>query len=315
MQIAARAALDAVPPTPARSLPPRFRRRMPGDVLGPRELGGRLRASRRLAGALVWILFCIPVQAVLMLLPGITGLGRGKVIFARIFWAVLCRLIGLRVRVVGQACTQAPVLYVSNHSSWLDILVLGGVLEAPFVAKAEVSTWPVIRTIARLGRTVFVSRSRGSTGKEAAEMRDRMHAGDNMILFPEGTSNDGTRELPFRSSFFAIADAAGMVQPVSVVYDRLGGLPACRRDRPIFAWYGDMELASHFWRLARRTGARVTVLLHEPFPPSDLPDRKVMATQLWQTVSAGAAALRQNRPVQPAPAPTPQPQRRQRQNP
>ena len=171
------------------------------------------------------------------------------------------------------------MLFISNHSSWLDIPVLGGVLDAAFVAKTEVGTWPGIRTLARLGRTVFVSRSRGTTGQEAKAMRGRMAAGDSLILFPEGTSNDGTRELPFRTSFFAIADGARLIQPVSVVYDRLGGLPACRRDRPLFAWYGDMEIASHFWRLARRSGARVTVVLHEPFAPDRLPNRKALATR------------------------------------
>jgi 1-acyl-sn-glycerol-3-phosphate acyltransferase len=105
--------------------------------------------------------------------------------------------------------------------------------------------------------------------------------------------------LPFRSAFLATADAARQVQPVSLVYDRLGGLPACRRDRPHFAWYGDMEIGSHFWRLARRSGARATVILHEPFSPAEMPDRKVMAAETWATVSAGAARLRQNRPAAP----------------
>ena len=137
-------------------------------------------------------------------------------------------------------------------------------------------------------------------------MRGRMAAGDSLILFPEGTSNDGTRELPFRTSFFAIADGARLIQPVSVVYDRLGGLPACRRDRPLFAWYGDMEIASHFWRLARRSGARVTVVLHEPFAPDRLPNRKALATEAQRIVREGAEQLRRNRPAMPlAPAPHP----------
>ena len=83
-----------------------------------------------------------------------------------------------------------------------------------------------------------------------------LKAGDNLILFPEGTSSDGSRVLPFRTSFFAVAEVrAGedrselpLIQPVSVVYDRLGGLPTGRASRPVFAWYGDMDIASHFWR-------------------------------------------------------------------
>ena len=261
--------------------------------------GGRLRASRRLAAVLLWTLLCIPVQMVLLSLPG-----DGKRRFARLYHASLCRLIGLRVQVVGEVCREAPALYLSNHSSWLDILVLGGVLEAPFVAKAEVSTWPLIRTVARLGRTVFVSRSRGRTGEEADVMRQRLGAGDSLILFPEGTSNDGTRVLPFRSSFLGVADAAVAVQPISVVYDRIGGLPARRRDRPHFAWYGDMDIGSHFWRMARCPGGRVTVLLHQPMDPRAFRNRKALTQAVEGIVAEGAAVLRQNRAATPlAPPP------------
>ena len=301
MEAVARAPIDALRPRRLRRKKPlRFQNRLPGgrlfDVFAERPLGGRFRAIRRIVTVLLWTVLSIPVQTLLMLLPG-----RPKVVFARVYHAVLCWLIGLRVQVIGTPGQTKPVLFLSNHSSWLDVLVLGGVLEACFVAKAEVGTWPLIRTVARLGRTVFVSRSRGRTGSEAGAMRERLAAGDSLILFPEGTSNDGTRVLPFRSSFLATAGAAAQVQPVTVVYDRLGGLPACRRDRPLFAWYGDMEIGSHFWRLARRSGARATVILHEPFDPAALPDRKAMAAASWATVSAGAARLRQNRPAVPLP--------------
>ncbi|MCO6415897.1 1-acyl-sn-glycerol-3-phosphate acyltransferase [Siccirubricoccus sp. KC 17139] len=281
-----------------------FRNRLPGgrlfEVLEERPLGGRLRAIRRILLVLLWTAIALPIQAVLILLPG-----RPKIAFARIYHRVLCALIGLRLQVIGTPPPGARTLYLSNHSSWLDILVLGAVLEACFVAKGEVGTWPLIGWVARLGRTVFVTRSRGTTGREAGEMRRRLGEGDSLILFPEGTSNDGTRVLPFRSSFLGVADAAAQVQPVSVVYDRLGGLPACRRDRPLFAWYGDMDIGSHFWRLARRSGTRATVLLHQPFPPESVPDRKVLAATTWRIVSEGAAALRQNRPAVPLPAPRP----------
>lgn len=316
MEAVARAPIDTAQPRQLkRRKPLRFRAALPGatfgDIFNERPLGGRLRAVRRIAMVLLWTILAIPIQAVLLPLPG-----RGKVWFARVYHATLCRLIGLRVQVVGQpagggqgsgsgAGKAGPVLFLSNHSSWLDVLVLGGVLEACFVSKAEIATWPLIRTVARLGRTVFVSRARGATGREAGEMRARLVAGDSLILFPEGTSNDGARVLPFRSAFLATADAAAQVQPVSLVYDRLGGLPACRRDRPLFAWYGDMDIASHFWRLARRSGARATVLLHEPFSPSALPDRKALAAEAGRIVSAGAAVLRQNRPAVPLPGPRP----------
>ncbi|WP_376087542.1 lysophospholipid acyltransferase family protein [Roseomonas sp. CCTCC AB2023176] len=284
-----------------RRSPLRFRRIAPVgavfDVMGDRPFGGRVRAVRRILFALLWTVLAIPVQAVLLLFPGTTGLGRGKVAFARVYWRVMLFLIGVRLQVVGARPAGARTLYLPNHTSWLDILVLGGVLEACFVSKGEVEKWPLIGIVAKLGRSVFVSRSRGRTGTEAKEMRERFAAGDSLVLFPEGTSSDGSRVLPFRSSFLAVADAAAQVQPVSVVYDRLGGLPACRRDRPLFAWYGDMDIGSHAWRLTRRAGVRATVLLHEPLPPSAIPDRKALTAAVERVVAEGAAAMRQNRTV------------------
>jgi 1-acyl-sn-glycerol-3-phosphate acyltransferase len=262
----------------------------------------RARAIRRGLVILLWTLPCMIAQAICLLLPG-----RPKVVFARIYWAVFSRLLGLRVRVIGTlASAEAgrPVIFVSNHCSWIDVPVLGGVLDGCFVAKGDVATWPVIRTIARLGRTEFVSRQRGSTGRERDAMRGRLTAGDNLILFPEGTSSDGSRVLPFRSAFFAVAEPppgrpAPLIQPVSIVYDRLGGLPAGRSSRPVFAWYGDMDIASHFWRLTQHSGLRATVLLHASLDPARFADRKALSQAVWNTVADGAATLRQNRPAHP----------------
>ncbi len=299
MEAVARSPEEALRPRHlGRRNPLRFRPWMPGvvwgDVMEPRPMGGRIRAIRRIIFAVLWTLLATPVQMVLVRLPGTAGQS-----FARTYHRVLCRIIGLRIQVVGTPAQGGSVLHVSNHSSWLDILVLGAVVQAAFVSKAEVGTWPLAGTVARLGRTVFVSRRRNHTGREAVEMQARLAAGDSLILFPEGTSNDGTRVLPFRSSFMAAAQHAKQVQPISLVYDRLGGLPACRRDRPFFAWYGDMDLATHFWRIARRSGARATLLLHEPVDPAAFADRKGLTAAVSEVVAEGAALLRQNRPVAP----------------
>jgi 1-acyl-sn-glycerol-3-phosphate acyltransferase len=291
--------------TPEALRPPRLRRRkvisfsesdpesLWGDVLGFRPLGGRLRAVRRMATVAIWTLLAIPVQALLM------AIGKGHAAFGRFYWRVAAWLIGLRIQVVGTPAPGRSVLFVSNHSSWLDIVVLGGTLEANFVAKAEVGRWPVISTVAKLGRTVFVSRSRTQTKGEAGLIRERLGAGDSIILFPEGTTSDGGRVLPFRSAFLSVADSAKTVQPVSIVFDRLGGLPATRRDRPLFAWYGDMEIGSHFWRLARRSKTRATVVLHDPLDPTAWPDRKALTAACAEVVTESCATLRQNRPPMP----------------
>ena len=270
----------------------------------------RARAVRRGVSVLLWTLPAAAVQAACLLLPG-----RPKVVFARLYWAGVCQLLGMRVRVLGTPLPAGggrAVVFASNHSSWLDIPVLGGALEACFISKAEIGRWPLVSTVAWLGRTVFVSRRATSTGRERDDMRARLAGGDNLLLFPEGTSSDGSRVLPFRSAFFSIAEGSGaegvpppLIQPVSVVYDQLGWLPIGRAGRPLFAWYGDMDLATHFWGVAQWRGMRATVLLHAPIDPAAYPSRKALAQAVWQTVADGASTLRQNRSVAPLLPPRP----------
>jgi 1-acyl-sn-glycerol-3-phosphate acyltransferase len=267
-----------------------------GRLLAP------LHVARRAGAVLLWTLPCMAIQSVCLLVPG-----PAKVAHARFYWSVVCRLLGVGVRVVGTPAyhkTSRPVVFISNHSSWLDVPVLGGHLNACFVSKDEVGGWPFVGTVARLGRTVFISRQRYATGRERDAMRERLAVGDNLILFPEGTTSDGSRVLPFRSSFFAIAEGSEppLIQPVSVVYDRLDGLPTGRASRPVFAWYGDMDLSTHFWRFAQHRGLRATILLHAPMDPARFAGRKALSHAVWQAVADGAARLRQNRPVE-APSP------------
>jgi 1-acyl-sn-glycerol-3-phosphate acyltransferase len=265
----------------------------------------RFRAARRGAIILALTLPSMLIQAVCLILPG-----GAKVAFPRFFWSRFSRALGLHVRVVGQLASKTasrPVIFVSNHSSWVDVPVVGGVLPGRFVAKGDIERWPVVRTIARLGRTVFVTRQRGSMARERDAMQQVLARGDNLILFPEGTSSDGSRVLPFRSSFFALAEdktedrdeRLPLIQPVSVVYDRLNGLPAGRSSRPVFAWYGYMDIASHFWRMTQHLDMRATVLLHAPLDPAVFPDRKSLSQAVWKTVADGASMLRQNRPARP----------------
>jgi lyso-ornithine lipid O-acyltransferase len=270
-----------------------------------RSVVRRIRAVRRAALTALWTVPCILIQSALVLIDA-----KPRDIFAQFYWKVVCRLIGLHVRVIGAPAHATsdgrPVVFVSNHSSWLDVPVLGSRLPAAFIAKEEVGSWPVVRTLARLGRTVYVRRKRASTVAERNEMQGRLAHGDSLILFPEGTTSDGSRVLPFRTAFLSIAEVPAtktglppIVQPVSVVYDRLAGLPMGRASRPLFAWYGDMDIGSHFWRLAQHKGLRATVLLHQPLDPLAFASRKELAATCWNIVADGASTLRQNRPARP----------------
>jgi len=245
----------------------------------------------RLLAVLAWTAALLPIQLVL-----IGRGGRAKIRLPLRYWSGVARILGIRINLVGTIASDGtrPVVFVSNHASWLDIIALGSVLPGCFIAKGDIARWPVIRTIARAGRTIFVSRQRGSTGRERSELHRRLEAGDNLILFPEGTTSDGARVLPFRSSFLALAERPEppIIQPVTIVFDRLDGLPVCRRNRPLISWYGDMDIASHFARIGQHS-MRVTIVLDPPVDPAI--GRKALSASLEAAIGDRAAALRQGR--------------------
>ncbi len=246
----------------------------------------------RLVLLLVWTLLAMLIQAAALMLPG-----RSKERFARVYWRGMASVLGLRITVVGSLTAHRPVLFIANHSSWLDIVALGSVLPGCFVAKGAIAKWPLINWVARLGRTIFVTRSRVTVSREREYLAARLGQGDNIILFPEGTTSDGARVLLFSSSFLALADAPSkpFVQPVTIVYDALNGLPVRRRDRPGISWYGDMDLASHFNRLGRQISHHATIILDVAILPGSFPNRKVLAAALEARLAHNAAALRQGR--------------------
>lgn len=259
-----------------------------------------LRIGGKLTALLAWTLPCALVQAVLLQLPG-----RAKERFARFYWRGVRWLLGMRITVIGSIAKERPVLFVVNHSSWVDIVALGSVLPACFVAKGEIAHWPGLSLIAKLGRTVFVSRKRAGLERERGDMSQRLAAGDNLILFPEGTTSDGCRILPFQSAFLAVAQGnpAPHVQPVTLVYDRINGLPVHRKDRPVLSWYGDMDIVSHFPGIARLRSFHATLVLDAAIPPASYPNRKMLSAALENRLAANAAALRQGRNVTPLSSP------------
>jgi len=219
----------------------------------------------------------------------------------RAYHRITSRVLGFEVTVLGTGSATRPTLFVANHTSYLDIEVLGGVIEGSFIAKSEVAKWPLFGWLAKLQRTVFVDRRQRSTHQHRDAIIERLAADDNLILFPEGTSDDGTRVLPFKSALFAAVHGAQFahpiaVQPVSIAYVRLNGMPMGRLYRPYFAWYGDMDMASHLWAMLGLGRAGVVVQFHEPVSPERFATRKDMAEYCWRVVASGVAAANSGRP-------------------
>ncbi len=217
------------------------------------------------------------------------------------------RILGIAVEVRGRPSEVHPTLYVANHASYLDITVLGSVLKCSFVAKAEIADWPGFGVLAKLQRSVFVDRRRGQTGSHRDEMTRRLEAGDDLVLFPEGTSSDGTFVLPFKSALFSVAERRPhgeplLVQPVTIAYTLLDGVPMGRYLRPFFAWYGDMDMGSHLPQALGMGDLTVVVEFHEPVTLDDFGSRKALAGYCGAAVSRGLAAALSGRAL-PRPNP------------
>ena len=197
--------------------------------------------------------------------------------------------------VIGKPVTGEGVLMVANHTSWADIVIFSAATPLSFVAKAEVARWPFFGTLARLQRTVFVERQRRSaTGETRDAIRDRLLAGDAWCCFPKAPAMTATRVLPFKSALLGAAEARlangrhVKVQPVSAAFTGLHGMPMGRENRPLFAWYGDMEMVPHLWEALLAGPLDVVVQFHEPLS-LDMMDRKTLAARAQEIVQTGQA--------------------------
>ncbi|MFJ7438294.1 lysophospholipid acyltransferase family protein [Methylorubrum thiocyanatum] len=243
--------------------------------------------------------------------------GRGRlaahipVLFHRLF----LRLFSVRVTQSGSPPPPGePALVLSNHVSWLDIVALGSLRPLSFVAKSEIEGWPLIGTLAKLQRTVFIERAkRAATASVNATVGERLVSGDLIVLFAEGTTGDGLRLLPFRSSLVGAARAAlsaetgGLarirLQPLALAYPRRNGLPVTRAERPEIAWYGDMDLAPHLALFAKRGPIDVHVNWGAPIAFEPATDRKRATAQAEAAVRQGLREIRLGGPIsRPVPA-------------
>ncbi|HTR87860.1 MAG TPA: lysophospholipid acyltransferase family protein [Reyranella sp.] len=259
-------------------------------------IGSPLRGIFRLVSYLALTLFLLPFHLLARAL-GLRGVVNGLPV---IYHRMVCAILGIKVKVYGRRSDVTPTLYVCNHVSYLDIEVMGSQVPGSFVAKAEVATWPFFKTLAKAQRTIFVERTSSKASASRDEMLRRLNTGDNLMLFPEGTSSDGTRVLPFRSALFGVAqlrrnDKPILVQPVAIAYTKLDGIPLGRYWRPLFAWFGDLDLVPHLWQMVCLGETEAVVTFFPPVDIDKLGDRKKLAEFCFRQVSTGVQAANTGR--------------------
>jgi lyso-ornithine lipid O-acyltransferase len=199
-------------------------------------------------------------------------------------------IMGLKRYMSGFPLTDGGAM-VANHASWLDIFVLNAAARVTFVSKSEVAGWPGIGWLARGTGTIFIRRARSEAASHQVMLETRMEAGDRLVFFPEGTSTDGQRILPLKSTLFAAFFSDNLkhrikVQPVSIRYVAPDGA-----DPRFYAWWGDMDFGPSLLKIlaAPRHGA-VHVTCHPPIDVADVPDRKALAAACEATLRKGFSA-------------------------
>jgi lyso-ornithine lipid O-acyltransferase len=243
-----------------------------------------MRRVARLAGFLaVCLFFLVTVVIAQPVLLGFSRPARMRLVAGSVrLWARAClRILGLKINVQkppGDLHSTRRLL-VSNHQSYLDVIIIASVFPTLFVAKVEVGRWPLFGWLSKLGGTIFVDREDARSGVKCAYRVSRaLRAGVNVQVFPEATTGDGSTVLPFHGLFFASAvRSQAPVLPLTIKFQSVNGRPADREALDTVCWYGEMNFARHFWNLLNIESAEVSLMIDESIKTARAQRAKVLA--------------------------------------
>ncbi|WP_369977390.1 lysophospholipid acyltransferase family protein [Xanthomonas bundabergensis] len=254
-----------------------------------RSLLAPLRLPAKLAAFLLASATLVPLQWLCMRFTR----GRGAFVLPRLWFACLRKAMGIRVEVVGTPRSGGGTLFVGNHVSHFDIVVLGSLLRARFIAKNDMERWPGMRRLGALAQTLFISRRRIDAATVAAAVAAQIRPDHDVVLFAEGTTSSGERVAPFKSSLFSLflgGDAGARpwtLQPFTLQVLSVDGRSLAHGgERDAYAFYGSMQAGAHVARFLRSSGAVVRVTFHAPIAIAHGSDRKALAQQVHGIVAS-----------------------------
>lgn len=213
----------------------------------------------------------------------------------RTWHACAARIVGIHIRAQGTIAPQGSLI-AANHVSYIDVIALGALSEATFVAKASVARWPVIGFLARLVNTLFVDRSGTRCLSQIEAIAAMLDQERSVVLFPEGTSTSGRMVLPFKSTLFAATHGTRhrvSVQPVTIAYTKtVHGWDLPIDERRIHPWIGDDELVPHLWAMLKHPGVVADVVFHPPVAADTFASRKELADHCQRAIAHGLIVAR-----------------------
>ncbi|HZF41073.1 MAG TPA: lysophospholipid acyltransferase family protein [Blastocatellia bacterium] len=232
------------------------------------------RVTRLIGFLVVCLFFLVSVAAARPFLIGFSRPARKRLVAGLVrLWALAClRVLSLKINVhrLSDDLYSTPRLLVSNHQSYLDVIIIASVFPALFVAKTEVSRWPLFGWLSKLGGTIFVNREDAHSGVSCAYRVSRaLRDGIDVQVFPEATTGDGSTVLPFNGLFFASAvRSQASVLPLTIQFQSVNGRSMDREALDTVCWYGEMNFALHFWNILNIESAEVALIIDEPIKPA-----------------------------------------------
>lgn len=255
-------------------------------------LTGNIRALLRVLVQQVWLWALLSPAVILDLL----GMEQAKQRVVQLYYRVNARIWGVTIVRQGSLSPSRPLLVVSNHTSYLDIIVLGSLGPMRFTPKSEIARWPLIGWIARLCGAIFIERKTAKAAQHRDVIRVALEHGHCVSIFPEGTTGEGERLLPFKSSLLAAVEAplpGGeyiAVQPVALRYTHLDGKPITDKTRTQVAWIGEALFFPHAWNILRHRSVRVEAAFLAPIVAADCRDRKALAAHCEAQIAQALGA-------------------------
>jgi len=232
----------------------------------------------------------VPIQFLLILVKS-----NLRFFLPLIFHKFLLKILGIRLSIKGKPGERKPLILIGNHCSYLDIVILGSVLPVCFVAKSEIKGWFLFGTLASLQNSIFIDRRNFKALDSLKKISKNLSSNFAIIIFPEGTTNNGKRVLKFRASLFKIFedDPTLGLQNFSLCYTHINSMPLDNRMRPNIAWYGEMSLITHLKRLLNYSSIGAKLQFHPTIVPHGV-TRKIISEESREQVIKGINSLSNN---------------------
>ena len=243
-----------------------------------------------------WMLFFIAAILIHLGLSLSRNPSRWRWISRLINWnfaALVSAILNIKIAVEGEteSLRSGGYFIVSNHLGYVDGIVLGSIFPVIYVSKKEVRGWPLFGPWTALCGTIYIDRQRkDKIPLLVGEITRKLSQRANVLLFPEGTSTNGDRILPFQSAPFAAPLRAGTtIAPLTITYKRIDRQSLSNENRDRIYWYGDMEFVDHFWNLLAVRSIEVVVKIQPEIETTryknDSLGRKALSQASYDSIS------------------------------